>query len=101
MSITPYVPSQRVIIRDAEWVIRRVDLMADGGYQLTCDGMSNFVKGKEAIFFTSYEKNITVINPEETKLVIDTSSVYERSLLYIESLMREMVPTNEKIYRSS
>jgi len=100
MFTTPYAPGQRVIIRDAEWVIRRVDLMADGGYQLTCDGMSNFVKGKEAIFLTSYEKNITVINPEETKLVIDTSSAYERSLLYIESLMREMVPTDEKIYRA-
>lgn len=94
-----YFPGQRVVIRDAEWVIRRVDLLADGGYQLTCDGISNFVKGKEAIYLTTYEKNIMVIDPVKTKLVVDTSSAYERSLLYIESLMRELVPTDDKIYR--
>lgn len=94
-----FSPGQRVIIRDTEWVIRRVDLLADDGYQLTCDGVSHFVKGKESIFLTSYEREITVINPEETKLVVDTSSAYECSLLYIESLMRELVPTDERIYR--
>ncbi len=99
MTNKSFAPGQRVIIRDTEWVIRRVDLLADGGYQLTCDGVSNFVKGKESIFLTTYEKEITVINPEETKLVVDTSSAYERSLLYIESLMRELVPTDERIYR--
>ena len=95
-----YAPGQRVVIRDAEWVIRRVDLMADGGYQLSCDGISNFVKGKESIFLTGYEKEIIVIDPAETKLVVDGSSAYERSLLYIESLMRELVPTDDKIYRA-
>lgn len=99
MAKKSYAPGQRVIIRDTEWVIRRVDLMADGGYQLTCDGVSNFVKGKESIFLTTYEKDIIVVNPEETKLVVDASSAYERSLLYIESLMRELVPTDDKIYR--
>jgi len=99
MAKKSYAPGQRVIIRDTEWVIRRVDLMADSGYQLTCDGVSNFVKGKESIFLTTYEKEIIVVNPEETKLVVDSSSAYERSLLYIESLMRELVPTDDKIYR--
>ena len=41
----------RVEIRDAEWVIRRVDMTTDNGYQLTCDGISELVCGKEAIFF--------------------------------------------------
>ena len=95
-----FAPGQRVIIRDTEWVIRRVDLLADGGYRLTCDGVSNFVKGKESIFLTTYEKEIVVIDPRETRLVVDDSSAYERSLLYIESLMRELVPTDEKIYRA-
>ena len=94
-----YYPGQRVVIRDAEWVIRRVDMVADSGYQLSCEGISNFVKGKESIFLTSYEKNILVIDPAKTKLIPDTSSSYERSALYIESLMRELVPTDDKIYR--
>lgn len=94
-----FAPGQRIVVRDTEWVVRRVDLLSDGGYQLTCDGISNFVKGKESIFLTSYEKDITVVDPTKTKLVPDTSSSYERSLLYMESLMRELVPTDENIYR--
>ncbi|BBG66218.1 putative ATP-dependent helicase [Hydrogenimonas sp.] len=100
MNDLSYAPGQRALIRDAEWVIRRVDLLADGGYQLTCEGVSNFVKGKEAIFLTSYEKEIKVIDPPKTKLVIDDSSSFERSQLYIESLLRELVPTDDKIYRA-
>ena len=47
-----FVPGARIEIRDAEWVIRRVDLTSDNGYQLTCDGISELVRGKEAIFLT-------------------------------------------------
>ena len=32
-------PGARVVIRDAEWVIRRVDRSPDGGYQVVCDGV--------------------------------------------------------------
>jgi hypothetical protein len=39
-----------VVIRDAEWVIRKVELSSGGGQQLTCDGISELVKGKEVIF---------------------------------------------------
>ena len=38
----------RVVIRDAEWVIRRVDRSPDGGYQLVCDGVSELVAEREA-----------------------------------------------------
>jgi len=100
MSVKQFAPGQRVIIRDAEWVIRRVDLLEDGGYQLTCDGVSHFVKGKEAIFLTTYEQDVKIVDPTKTRLVADTSGAYERSLLYIESLLRELVPTDEKIYRA-
>ncbi|PIE40970.1 MAG: hypothetical protein CSA49_05815 [Gammaproteobacteria bacterium] len=43
-----FAPGARVEIRDAEWVIRRVDLTSGDGYQLTCDGISELVRGKEA-----------------------------------------------------
>ena len=60
-----YTPGQRVVIRDAEWTIRKVGILADDGYELTCDGFSNFIKGKEAIFLTTYEKDIV---PTDTKI---------------------------------
>lgn len=96
-----YTPGQRVIIRDAQWKIRRVDILADDEYELTCDGVSNFIKGKEAIFLTTYEKNITVIDPLNTEFIIDKSPNYSKSLLYIESLLKDVVPTDTKIHRAN
>lgn len=95
-----FTPGQRVIIRDAEWVIRRTDILADDGYELVCNGISNFIKGKETIFLTSYEKNIQIIDPLETKFVIDKSSAFQQSLLYMESLLKDVVPTDRKIHRA-
>ena len=96
-----YTPGQRVIIRDAEWTIRKVEILADDGYELTCDGFSNFIKGKEAIFLTTYENNIQIIDPKETKFIIDKSSGFTKSLLYMESLLKDVVPTDNKIHRAS
>ncbi|MBF0281554.1 MAG: hypothetical protein HQM07_03170 [Zetaproteobacteria bacterium] len=39
----------RVVICDAEWVIRCADRASDGGYQLECDGISEIVRGQQAI----------------------------------------------------
>lgn len=96
-----YVPGQRVIIRDAQWKIRRVDILADDEYELTCDGISTFIKGKEAIFLTTYENGITIIDPLNTEFVIDKSSNYSKSLLYMESLLKDVVPTDTKIHRAN
>lgn len=95
-----FTPGQRVIIRDIEWVIRRIDILADDGYELVCSGISNFVKGKESIFLTTYEKDIKIIDPLETKFIIDKSSSYQQSLLYIESLLKDVIPTDRKIHRA-
>jgi len=76
-------------------------MLANDGYELTCDGFSNFVKGKEAIFLTTYEKNIQIVDPKETKFVIDKSSGFTKSLLYMESLLKDVVPTDTKIHRAS
>lgn len=97
---TSYAPGQRVIIRDAEWTIRKVEILADDGYELTCDGFSNFIKGKEAIFLTTYEKVIQIIDPLETKFIVDKSSGFTKSLLYMESLLKDVVPTDAKIHRA-
>lgn len=99
-----FTPGQRVIIRDAEWVIRRADILADDGYELACSGISNFIKGKETIFLTTYEESngnkIQIIDPLKTKFVIDKSSAFQQSLLYMESLLKDVVPTDRKIHRA-
>ena len=91
-------PGARVVIRDAEWVIRRADRLPDGGYQLVCDGVSELVREREAIFLTSIEPDIQVLDPAETRLVPDPSPGFADSRLYLESQLRQAVPNDERIH---
>jgi len=85
-----YAPEARIVVRDAEWLIRRVDRTSTGGQALNVVGISELVKDKEAIFLDEIEKSIEVLDPAETKLVRDKSSSYQASLLYMESLLRKI-----------
>jgi len=94
-------PGARVVIRDAEWLVRRVDRTLTGGQALSVVGLSELVKEKEAIFLTEVENEsggVEVLDPAETKLVADTSSSFRDSLLFVESLLRQTPPTDEKLY---
>ena len=91
-------PGARVVIRDAEWVIRRVDRCPDGGYQLVCDGVSELVREREAIFLDSIEADIQVLDPADTRLVLDESPGFADSRLYLESQLRQAVPNDERIH---
>lgn len=102
---TNYAPGMRIVVRDAEWIVRRADPSADGGYLIVCEGLSELVRGKEGRFLTSIEndpaigaKPIEILDPATTKLVEDRSSNYRGTLLYIESLLRQRVPTDENIH---
>jgi hypothetical protein len=83
-----YAPGARVVIRDAEWLVRKVDRTSTGGQAISVVGISELVKDKEAIFLSRIETNIEVLDPVDTKLVPDTSSAYQASMLYMESLLR-------------
>ena len=90
-------PGTRIVVRDAEWVVRRVDPLPDGGAQLACTGVSELVREREAVFLTRLEDEITVLDPATTVLVPDTSPRFGRSLLYIESLLRRAAPNDRRI----
>ena len=68
-----FAPGARVVIRDEEWLIRRVDPSIDGGWLLTCDGVSELVRGRDALFLTELEDEIEVLDPAATRLVGDDS----------------------------
>ncbi len=93
-----YAPGVRVEIRDAEWRIKCVDRTSDGGELLTCEGLSELVRGREATFLSKIEKSIRILAPEDTLLVDDTSSSYSASRLYLATLIRQAPPVDEKIY---
>ena len=90
-------PGIRVLVRDAEWIVRRVD-HAPGGYQITCEGASELVRGREAVFLTSLERSIEVLDPAQTRLVADRSAQFADSLLYMESQLRQAVPNDGEIH---
>jgi hypothetical protein len=88
----------RVLVRDAEWLMRRVDRTSTGGQSINVVGISELVRDKDAIFLTEIEKSIDVLDPVDTKLVVDESSSYQASLLYMEGLLRQSPPTDGNLY---
>lgn len=92
----------RVLIRDAEWLVKRVELASNapknGPHELTCLGISNLVRGKEARFIEGFEDDITILRPEETRLVRDDSRGFVKSKLFIESLLRKTPATDAKVH---
>lgn len=95
---TPLAPGARVVIRDEEWIVRRVDPSSDGGELLVCDGVSELVRGRTAHFLTVLEDDrIEVLNPAETTLVADTSAHFNSGLLHIEAMLRRNLPNDDRI----
>jgi superfamily II DNA or RNA helicase len=92
-----FAPGARVVIRDEEWLVRSVDRSSDGGHLLTCDGVSELVRGQTALFLTALEDDIEVLDPASTLLVPDNSSSFDTSLLYMESQRRRLLPNDQLI----
>ncbi len=91
-------PGARIVVRDAEWIVRRVDRTSRAGYALSVTGLSEIVRDKSSVFLTEAESDIRVLDPAETSIVPDESSTYQASLLYLESLLRQTPPTDEQLY---
>jgi superfamily II DNA or RNA helicase len=95
-----YAPGARVIVRDEEWLVRRVDPASDGGYLLNCDGISDLVRGRSALFLTKLEGDdrITLLDPAKTELVADASSHFNSTFLYLEAKLRQSTPNDDRIH---
>jgi superfamily II DNA or RNA helicase len=94
----PIAPGARVLIRDEEWLIRRVDHSNDGGRLLACDGVSELVRGRSAYFLTELEGEIQVLDPAATDLIADDSPHFNAAILYLEAQMRCSAPNDELIH---
>lgn len=99
VTASPIAPGARVLIRDAEWIVKRVDRTGTGGQSIQVVGVSQIVRHKEARFLSEIEdKGITVLDPAETELVPDTSPQFRNSRLYLESLLRQSPPTGKDLW---
>jgi SNF2 family DNA or RNA helicase len=56
------------------------------------------VRGRSALFLTELERRVAVLDPADTQLVVDTSSHFDSSFLYLESLLRRSVPNDQSIH---
>ncbi|WP_433700924.1 DEAD/DEAH box helicase [Nocardiopsis sp. CA-288880] len=95
---SPFAPGARVEVRDAEWMVRTCTPAASpvDGHMVRAVGVSEFVRGEDAVFFTGIE-DVTALDPERTRLVHDDSSGYARSRLYLESVLRRTpLPQSER-----
>ena len=99
-SVPGLAPGARVTIRDEDWIIRRIDLSDDGGHALTCDGLSELVRGTSAIFLERFEDDVQVHDPADTELFRDTSDFFTDTLLYLESQRLRTVANDEHIHRA-
>ena len=94
--MTDFAPGMRAIIRDEEWMIKKIEINSLDNKSLYCTGVSSLVKDKEAIFLTDLER-IQIVDPTEVNLIADTSPFYKRSLLYLESQWRQRIPTADAL----
>lgn len=84
-------------MRDCEWLVRRVDRTSTGGQAFTVVGISELVRNKESVFLSELETPV-VLDPAETRIVVDPTSAYRASLLYMESQLRQTSPTDDNLY---
>lgn len=92
-----FAPGMRAIIRDEEWMVKKIETNSLGNKALYCIGISPLVKDKEATFLTDLEQ-IQIVNPAEVKLIPDSSPFYKRTLLYLESQWRQKIPTDANLH---
>lgn len=86
------------MIRDEEWLVRRVDRTTDNGELLHCDGVSDLVRGRSALFLSKLERDILVLDPALTELVPDSSSHFNSTFLYLEAQLRRSTPNDDLIH---
>jgi len=96
-SISTLAPGARVLARDEEWLVRRVDALPGEGHVVHVTGLSELVRNHDRIFLTTLDE-VAELRPEETRLVADDSPRFRRSRLYLESLFRRTPPTDSYIH---
>jgi superfamily II DNA or RNA helicase len=99
-STSTLAPGSRILVRDEEWLVRRVDRTQSGAQVLTVTGLSSLVRNREAKFIDTIEaldEPIRVVDPKATVPVQDASPYYRDTRLFLEALLRQTVPPDERL----
>jgi superfamily II DNA or RNA helicase len=93
-------PGSRIVARQEEWLVRRIDPTRSGGHLLTVVGLSALVKDREARFIDEIEEleePIRVVDPRKTRPVQDDSPYFRDTRLFLESLLRQTLPVDSRL----
>lgn len=63
LSVAKFSPGMRVVIRDEEWMIKKVESNSLGGETLNVIGLSPLVKDRQAQFIPNLEDDIGIVDP--------------------------------------
>lgn len=95
--MTDYAPGMRAVIRDEEWLIKKIETNSLGHQVLQCVGITPLVRNRDTIFLTDLEQ-IQIVDPASIQLIADSSPFFKRSLLYLESQWRQQLPTDTNLH---
>jgi ERCC4-related helicase len=80
-------PGSVVLVRDAEWLVTRVEQASDG-YFIDVIGLSELVHDTEATFSNAIDE-IVEVDPSKVQPVADRSPGFRRSRLWLEATLRK------------
>lgn len=87
----------RVSVRGEDFLINQVIPNAGKSPIIKCQGISELVKGKHYVFDTAIDSDIQILEPDNTILVPDTENGYQKTKLYVETVLRNASFTSKKI----
>ena len=93
-------PGSRIIARDEEWLVRRIEKTSSGDDILAVVGLTELVKDREARFIKAkgLDSDIVAVDPADTQPVADTSAYHRNTLLHLETLLRASPPTDDRLH---
>lgn len=90
-------PGVRISVRGEDFLVNKREPNHDGSFIISCQGLSELVKGKYFKFDTTIDQDITVLEPDNTILEADRENGYQKTKLFIETILRNASFTSQKI----
>jgi hypothetical protein len=85
-------PGAQILVRDAVWRVVKVDLTSSQKDAWHVVGVSEIVRGHEAIFLEEIEPSVDVLDPAATALVADAPPGHRATRLFLEGALRDVPP---------
>jgi hypothetical protein len=90
-------PGVRISLRGEDFLVTKIEEDLRKSKILYADGISEVVRGKRFVFDTAVDKEILIVEPNNTRLIADTSGQYLKTKLFLETRLRNSSFSSKKI----